>query len=167
MKNVYGLLFVALTVAAPAADAEPGLLVIDVVSVELNNRGEVAQRARWSARSYNLLNMETHKLVSNFFPFRGVWAVELDEGIYCLEAVKLFDNFQVDYCGEPYFKVLRGRVNNAGRWQFGISSDLKHHRLVSSLEDLEQTLAQAQRINESLFTKYAPKPVSPAASSAP
>lgn len=150
-----------------AVASEPGLLVINVVGVDLDNRDAVIPRSGWPARSYNLLNMETHKLTTNFFPSRGTWAVELDEGIYCLEAIKMFENFQVDYCGEPYFKVVRGQVNNAGRWLFGVSRDLRRHRLVSSVQDLDQTLAEAQRFNEPLFAKYAPAPASAAASRAP
>jgi len=164
MKKLFALLILAFVGVAPVFAAERGLLLIDVFGIDLNNRGDVIPRAGWPARSYNVLNLETKKLVTNFFPNARVWAVELDEGIYCLEAIKIFDNVQIDYCGEPYFRVVGGRLNNAGRWVFGVSKDFKQRRLVSSLQDLDKTLAEARRLDESLLNKYAPAQPDPSAS---
>jgi hypothetical protein len=144
----------AMVVAHPARAAGAGLLLLQLDAVQTANHGKVVTSGL-ATRAYTLMNLETKKVTTNFSP-SSLWMVELDEGIYCLYAVRFADNVQFDYCGEPYFRVVAGRVNNAGRWRFGASLADGQSTLIYSMRDLDKTLDEARRMDSEALHKYSP-----------
>lgn len=151
------LLFaIQLALCGPAKAEGAGLLLMHVDAVQTANDGRVVTSGL-PTRAYTLMNVETKKITTNFSPSR-LWMVELDEGIYCLYAVRFADNVQFDYCGEPYFRVLAGRVNNAGHWRFGASMAEGRSSMIYSLRNLDETLAEARRTDGAALQKYSRAP---------
>lgn len=151
--GLWALLFIVqLACSLPAEAARQGLLLMFVEGAQTLHQGQV-ETSPWPVRGYTLMNIETKKVTTNFSPYH-LWMVELDEGIYCLYSVRFADNLQIDYCGEPYFRVIAGRVNNAGHWRFGASVAEGTSGLIYSLHDLDKTLAEARRANSDTFRKY-------------
>lgn len=146
------LLAVQLAYSVPANADGAGLLLLQVDGAQTADHGRVVTSS-WAPRSYTLMNLETKKIKTNFSP-AGLWMAELDEGIYCLYAVRFADDVQFDFCGEPYFRVVAGRVNNAGRWRFGASMSEGRSGLIYSLRDLDETLAEARRTDSEALQKY-------------
>jgi hypothetical protein len=144
-----------LALSVPARAEGAGLLLLKLDGVQTANHGKVLTSG-WAPRAYTLMNLETKKVTTNFSP-SSLWMVELDEGIYCLYAVRFADNVQFDYCGEPYFRVVAGRVNNAGRWRFGASLVDGESSLIYSMRDLDETLAEARRTDDATLQKYSRK----------
>ncbi|GAB7127374.1 hypothetical protein JCM19000A_18810 [Silvimonas sp. JCM 19000] len=67
-------------------------------------------------------------------------------GIYCLRSVRLALNVNVSYCGEPYFRVTSGIINDAGRWTFGFSWLSGHFSILDSMQNLEEVMDRAQTV---------------------
>jgi hypothetical protein len=135
----------------PAVAADKGLLLMRVNGARLNNVGKVVGRA--SLFSFAVQNVETKATVWHNFPNR-VAAFEVEEGIYCLATVSLMSNFPSDYCGEPYFRVVAGRVNNAGTWYYGFAVADRIAKLVSAVGELDKTMLEAESLEGELLQKY-------------
>jgi hypothetical protein len=144
----------AMLVGHSARAEGAGLLLLKLDAVQTANHGKVVTSSL-ATRGYTVMNLETKKVTTNFSP-SSLWMVELDEGIYCLYAVRFADNVQFDYCGEPYFRVVAGRINNAGRWRFGASLVDGQSSLIYSMRDLNETLDEAQRMDGKVLQKYSP-----------
>jgi hypothetical protein len=114
-----GLLSVTLWLGCSSlAAAGDGLLIITVDLMRLNNiEGQTDTIEPITA--YSLVNLST-KHSYRFNMYRSVDAEGIEEGIYCLSSASFFST-EVPYCGEPYFKVVAGKVNNAGWWRLGYS----------------------------------------------
>jgi len=141
----------AIACGSSASAAELGLLLLKVSGAETADHGQVVTSG-WQPRAYTLMNLDTKKSYTNFSPVH-VWMAEVEDGIYCLASVRFADNLQFEYCGEPYFKVFAGRINNAGRWRFGASRSGRSG-LIYALRDLEQTFDDARTADPDLVRKY-------------
>jgi hypothetical protein len=146
-----GLCLTLLVSASVTQGAEMGLLVMNVRGVAITNTNAVQNG--FPLLAYTLRNLETREVVKNSSPGRA-WAVEVREGIYCLDSVTFAGNVLVDYCGEPYFKVQQGAVNNAGRWMFGVMDNFQRSKLIYAARDPDATLDGARLYNDELFAKY-------------
>ena len=144
--------------AGPPENAS-GLLIIYVDVVRLNNAGEPI----WleGASNYYIKNMKTgREYGSSLSSWRGIDAQEVEEGIYCLESVRGGPNFtQLDYCDEPFFKVVAGKVNNAGWWRIGYSIDPGPAfrgtvRLVYGAKRFNEVLDLAKQYEKESLRKY-------------
>ena len=81
-------------------------------------------------------------------------AEEVEEGIYCLNSVST-PLAMVKYCGEPFFRVLAGKVNNAGSWRIGYTMRVGDHpSVIFAAEDPERVLAEAKKYEKDLLRKY-------------
>ena len=147
-----GLCLISIATAMSVTQgAEMGLLVMNVRGVAITNSDRVQNK--FPLLAYTLRNLETREVVNNSSPGRA-WAVEIQEGIYCLDSVTFVGNVLVDYCGEPYFKVVQGTVNNAGRWMFGAMDNFHRSKLIYAARDPDVTLDDARLYNDELFAKY-------------
>ena len=106
---------------------------------------------------YDVMNLTTREVyaINNAFRFDYAAAEEVDEGIYCLYSLKITDNgLGLPYCGEPYFKVVGGRVNNAGLWRYGISDRDNEQRLIFGAHSFESILDEAKKYHKEALRKY-------------
>jgi hypothetical protein len=60
----------------------------------------------------------------------------------------------VPYCDEPFFKVLSGRVNNAGWWRIGYSFDGGGVKLVFGPKYFDEVLVEARKYEKESLRKY-------------
>src|SRR4051794_37400879 len=79
-----GLCLTLLVSASLTQGAEMGLLVMNVRGVAITNTNAVQNG--FPLLAYTLRNLETREVVKNSSPGRA-WAVEVREGIYCLDSV--------------------------------------------------------------------------------
>jgi len=159
-KIAVPLLFAAtLMIGLPVIAAEKGLLVIKVELGTLDSQGSDVN-ALISLARFDVMNLATKETYSVDSRFRTNYAAaeEVDEGIYCLYSFKLSDNsLPLIYCGEPYFRVVAGRVNNAGLWRYGVSFDRGGgggHHLIFGAQNLESILDEAKKYHREALRTY-------------
>lgn len=137
----------ALLGSAPAGAAEPGVLVIKVGVLSVDNvENDPGDGDGW-CNSFWIKNIATGKTYGGLSMTGGLEVLDVPEGFYCVSSVRTGNNvgLVLDYCGEPFFRVVGGQLNNAGRWRF-----LRHggktpaYKLFGSLEDQASVLARAK-----------------------
>jgi hypothetical protein len=131
---------------AQAADVKTGILLIEVRLRPVSDLDvEVVRDGFYVPDSFKLRHLGSGKRYSQF---RNNWSVrlmDLPEGIYCVDSARFGGaNVEMAYCGEPYFKVVAGRVNNVGTWRFGVDLVNGKNKLYGALENLEGVLAEAR-----------------------
>src|SRR5471032_1119650 len=135
-----------LVTSSSAQSTELGLLILEIGF----NRNSDS-----SAREFNVMNIENKKYVVHHDPIHHPMVAEVEEGIYCVYSLKYSDNTDFEYCGEPYFKVLGGKINNAGFWKFKL--DRTTWSVDSAFQNLAETLAHAKSYDATdaaLIEKY-------------
>jgi TPR repeat protein len=142
-----------------SAAGQNGLVIIRVDIARLNNAGEVTGM-EW-ASGYYIKNLKTGREYSNSSDFTPrVDALEVEEGIYCLASVKGGpNNRDLDYCLEPFFTVVAGKVNNAGWWRIGYSINngpafTGTVRLVYGPKYFKEVLGFAKQYQKEQLRKY-------------
>jgi len=130
--------------------AESGLIIMHVRGAELNNMG--SRLGALPLSSYSLMNIETRKVL-RWNSTTRVLVVEADAGIYCLYSVAYL-NLNSQYCGDPYFRVVAGRVNNVVEWHYGFNFAENAVKLLSSASRLVETLDAAAGYDGPLLKKY-------------
>lgn len=150
-----GILATALWVAwtSLAVAGQDGLLIINAELAELNNRSETELSP---TTRYSVMNLNTRRVYDFPIGRSGVQvdAEEVEEGVYCLNSVSTLLAV-VDYCGEPFFRVLAGKVNNAGWWRIGYTLRVGDHpSLIFALKYPERVLAEAKKYEKDLLRKY-------------
>jgi hypothetical protein len=148
---------VAIFVGGPSrpAQAGDGLLLIDVGMVRLN---EFGQFAAWEpVSSYTLRNLNTRRVYEFRYFLSGVRvsAEEIEEGDYCIDSVYAYLSRTVLYfCDEPFFRVVAGRVNNGGRWQFALSDGPPTRKLRFGPQEFDAVMAEARKFDKAALRKY-------------
>jgi hypothetical protein len=96
-------------------------------------------------------NMATRK---SYGDLRGgaLQMIVVPEGFYCLGTIKYL-TAETNYCQEPYFKVSKGQLNNAGLWSFDVNLGFNEVKLKGSSQALEQTLDAAVKEFPEVFKK--------------
>jgi hypothetical protein len=152
LRGTFGLVL-WLSCVSPCLAGEDGLLIIYIDLVNLNNQGSPTD-SFFQVDHYGLLNLNTRRSYRfSVFGTARVDVEEVEEGIYCLSSVT-FSNNEVTHCGEPYFKVVGGRVNNAGWWRLGYSRYDRTSNVVFSAKDSDEILARAKANFKDLLKKY-------------
>ena len=152
LRAVFGLVL-WLCCVSPCLAREDGLLIIYVDVMSLNNQGGETDRIDWISH-YGLLNLNTRRSYQfSVFTSARVDVEEVEEGIYCLASAS-FANTDIKYCGEPYFKVVAGKVNNAGWWRLGYSLYDRSSKLIFNAKNLDEVLARAKTSFKDLLRKY-------------
>lgn len=136
MKKI-AVLFLALWCAIYSAQAEEvlregeGFLIL-----------QVSVKSTWGAYPSGVWvkNLSTGKSYGDFS--HTLLKTKLPEGMYCVDQINIATRGIEDllYCKPPYFKVVAGRLNNAGLWTFEIDHDLGVINLLGSFANLDQTL---------------------------
>jgi hypothetical protein len=143
---VFVLCFLASSLAR-AADNNDGLLLIEV---KVKSVGDLNVTV-WDpndagAHSFRLKNLKSGKAYGVLTIDSDMKMMEVPAGIYCLASITFGGgSTQLYYCGEPFFKVEAGRVNNAGRWRFLYHYRDMKGRLFSATEDMDGLLADAKK----------------------
>ena len=132
------------------------MLIIYVDVVELKS-GETEKNK--VVTRYSVMNLNTKRVYD--FPITRfgtyVDAEEVEEGVYCLNSVSTLLAV-VDYCGEPFFRVLAGKVNNAGWWRIGYTRPGEPPRLIFGAKNSERVLTEAKKYEKDLLRKYGIEP---------
>ena len=151
---LFALITSAGALTQSAIGAEKGLLIIKVEFGILNSQGSDLSHLSVLDR-FDLMNLTTKQEYSILNPHDHVAAKEVDEGTYCLYSFKMAGtSFALPYCGEPYFKVASGRVNNAGLWRYGVSFERNQQRLIFGARNLEAVLNEAKKYQAEALRKY-------------
>jgi len=156
-----GTLATVLWLAWPslASGGQDGLLIIYVDVVELKS-GETEKNK--VVTRYSVMNLNTKRVYD--FPitrFRVyVDAEEVEEGVYCLYSASTLEAV-LDYCGEPFFRVLAGKANNAGWWRVGYTRPGEPPRLIFGAKHSDQVLTEAKKYEKDLLRKYGVEPDPP------
>ena len=136
-----------------------GLVIIRVDIARLNNVGETSNIE--GAGGYYIKNLKTgHEYSSSPKFTHGVDAREVEAGIYCLDSVTGGpNNVELQYCREPFFTVLPGKVNNAGWWRIGYSINSGPAftgtvRLVFGPKYFKEVFGDAKKYEKELLQKY-------------
>ena len=141
----------------PGINNENGLLVIDVrvqfVSDIKHDSGKDFSRGLTfeGADSYSVKNLVTGISYGGMVTGNhqnGLQVISAPEGIYCLDTIRF--SIDIVYCGEPFMKIEKNRISNAGKWRFGFSND--GTRLRGSLEKMDETLVEAKQIFPEFFS---------------
>jgi hypothetical protein len=152
LRTIFGFVLWLFCISSCFA-GEDGLLIIYVDLVSLNNQGGATDRIDWIS-SYSLLNLNTRRSYQfSVWTSARVDAEEVEEGIYCLASAS-FANTEIKYCGEPYFKVVAGKVNNAGWWRLGYSFYDRSSKLIFSAKNPDEVLARAKTSFKDPLKKY-------------
>jgi len=139
--------------AQSAIGAEKGILIIKIEFGILNSQGSDLSHLSVLDR-FDLMNLTTKQEYSIPRPLH-VAAEEVDEGIYCLYSFKMAGtSLDLPYCGEPYFKVAAGHINNAGLWRYGVSFERNQQRLIFGARNLESVLNEAKKYHGEVLRKY-------------
>lgn len=141
-------------VEAPTRAGDLGLLVMQVQMVEMNSAG-VATSGPGPVAGFKVMNMETGK----WFRQAGQTPMveEVPSGTYCLYSVSALDNYESSYCGEPYFGVAAGKINNAGTWVYGFNFKGGTSKLLKSLSKPDATLQSTSSSDEEILQRYGAK----------
>jgi len=138
-RLISALLFCAVfstsSFAADEVKENEGVLIIDVhARFSFQNISENHALGLW------LTNAATGKSYGGSTDALGLMVVP--EGVYCLDQVEMSPQGMgtMYFCKEPYIKVVRGKLNNAGRWSFVIDSSFRNVELKESLAAPDQTL---------------------------
>ena len=155
-RLILGILITVLWVgwSSCSSAGQDGLLIINVDLARLNNRGDETGVVD-PITGYRLKNLNTQH-VYHFFIVRSrvyVDAEEVEEGIYCLDSASLA-NLELPYCDEPFFRVIPGKVNNAGWWRIGYSLDTGAIKLIFGAKNFEAVLTEAKQYEKDLLRKY-------------
>jgi hypothetical protein len=127
--------------------AETGILIIDVhVQMASSLNDDSSLDGEWT-NGYWITNVQTGKSFGGLVPnASSVMVLEVPEGIYCVDNLITGGNaLHIDYCGAPFFRVIGGKTNNAGRWRFGVRVQDHQFKLFGSMEDLPGVLSAAKR----------------------
>lgn len=140
----FTLFIVAATLADSAVAAEKGLLLIKVELGILNDEGSDISEL-FGVEHFELMNLTTKQAHTVLVSNSRVSVEEVDEGVYCLNSLRMArSSIDLMYCGEPYFKVVAGRVNNAGLWRYGVSFPRHRQRLLFGARYLDGVLDEAK-----------------------
>ena len=125
-------------------DDDEGLLLIDVrvqfvSDINHDSGKDTSRRLTFDgADSFAVKNLVTGKTYGGMVTGShqdGLQVITLPEGFYCLDSIRF--SIEISYCGEPFLKVEKHKINNAGKWRFGFSND--GSRLRGSMEKIEET----------------------------
>ena len=153
-RVLIALIIAAAALTQSAIGAEKGLLIIKVEFGILDSQGSDLSHLSVLDR-FALMNLTTKREYSILNPHYHVVAEEVDEGIYCLYSFKMAGtSLDLPYCGEPYFKVVPGRINNAGLWRYGVSFERNQQRLIFGARNLEAVLDEAKKYHGEALRKY-------------
>jgi hypothetical protein len=152
MKNIRRLLLLA-ALALPSfssmAQAQ-GVLLIEVqLSLVSNVDVDPGDRPGMTS-SFWVSNLATGKSYGGFVLSSSVALLEVPAGIYCLQSASI-SNVKVSLCAEPYFEVVAGRLNNAGRWRVGHRLASGEQRIYASVENPAAVLAEARKLYPERF----------------
>jgi len=161
IRNMYrglllALLFGLTTLTQNRANAaDDALLLIRVDGALLGGTDDSRVQGGYYLESFKLQNLTTGELYREYVTGRTT-ALELSPGVYCLLSVHTAPNAEAEfrYCGEPYFQVVSGKVNNAGYWKYGIGPSGRSSRLVFAVKSPELILKFAKEYNSELLRKY-------------
>jgi hypothetical protein len=132
---------------------DEGILLIDVRFLfvsDINHTDSDEKQSRDAtfngADTFMLMNLITKKTyggrVGALNHQYGIQLIILPEGFYCVDDVT-FSLIGQSYCGEPFIKVSKGKVNNAGRWRFASAKD--GMKLLGSVENIDETFELAAK----------------------
>jgi hypothetical protein len=148
---LFGVLLAACAGGVSAPDAGTGVLLIQVDLVSLTSAGKPDVSAFLYA--FKLKSLETGRTITVSDTESGRPAIlSLPAGVYCVSSFNTYVNVELPYCADPFFKVVGGQVNNAGKWTFGISYGKGTHALLSSLQDMSGVEARAKLLQPQLFS---------------
>ncbi|WP_326941263.1 hypothetical protein [Actimicrobium sp. GrIS 1.19] len=142
------LLAHCLALASISAHAEEnGLLLIDVqVQIVDSIDRDPGDIGGGTTDGFWVRNLNTDTTYGGMVLGNTMVMLEVPEGIYCLDSASAGGhNIRLNLCTEPYFRVVPGRLNNAGRWRIGFRVRTSEMRRYGSLEDLPGVLASARR----------------------
>ncbi len=145
-KFKYLLLAALAACAASAAADEAGLVLIRADVQMVDDVTHPSFGGNNHTRGIWLTNLATRKSYGDGLSGE-LQIIEVPEGIYCVGAVDISQSnlSSIDYCGEPYFKVSKGHLTNAGTWHFGYSTTDSKWRLWQAAVDLDETFDAAAR----------------------
>lgn len=98
-----------------------------------------------STASFWVQNLATGKSYGGKLTNTNLAMLDLPEGKYCLDVVKVVGNVTAWYCHEPFIQVDGGTMTNAGRWRLGFLLRDRSFRLFGGFEDAEAVLARARK----------------------
>lgn len=134
MQNIrFTVLFALCTlffVSAQALDEvkpDEGILVMKVTAYLSTQQSGIG-----FSYGFLLKNVQTGKIYGN--RRKGVNLMVMPEGIYCIDTIALIlpGMGEAHYCTEPFIKVTKGKLNNAGHWRFELNQDLGTVKLIFS-----------------------------------
>lgn len=131
--------------------AEKSVVFIDVSAVLTTNR-LTATDDRQPFSHFTVKNLKTGR--SHTVPeTQAGWpsVLRVPTGVYCLNSIHPYVNVRLKFCDEPFFRVLPGVTNNAGRWRFGISHQPSALTLIEAMVDLEGVAEEAKQRYPKLF----------------
>lgn len=103
--------------------------------------------------SYGFLlkNIQTGKIYGN--RRKGINLLVMPEGFYCIDTITLIlpGMGEGSYCTEPYIKVTKGKLNNAGHWRFELDQDLGTVKLIFSAQEQDKVLNEIKAANPEYF----------------
>jgi hypothetical protein len=155
---VLSLLGACATSPAAASKSEEATLLLQLDAEQLNNKGQ-PKGVGVFLFSYKLKNLETGKIYTVTSRKQNTPDIlHIAPGPYCLYSVSPYANVELTFCSEPFFKVEPGRMNNAGKWRFGISFESHTRTLIYSMRDLAEVTAKAKAAKPELFEAAAKQP---------
>jgi len=150
MKRPFALIALALAcaLATPArAQDVLALLLIDVRAQMVKDTTRDPGVTRGATDAFWVRNLETGTSYGGRVNGSTVTLLDVPAGTYCLDRIDANDETaKISYCAAPYFKVVGGQLNNAGRWRLGIGIHGDRIRLLASMEDLPGVLRAAHAL---------------------
>ena len=139
-------LFFSPSHAQDEAKPDEGILIMKVTAY-------LSTQNSSSGFSYGFLlkNVQTGKIYGS--RRKGVNLMVMPEGIYCIDTITLIlpGMGEGSYCTEPFIKVTKGKLNNAGHWRFELDQDLGTIKLIFSAQEQDKVLEQIKLENPEYF----------------
>lgn len=123
---------------------DEGLLMMKVTAY-------LSTQAHDFSYGFLLRNIQTGKIYGN--RRKGINLMVMPEGIYCIDTITLIlpGMGEGSYCTEPYIKVTKGKLNNAGHWRFELDQDLGTVKLIFSAQEQDKVLNEIKAANPEYF----------------
>lgn len=129
-------------------DVKPdeGILVMEVSAYLSTQSSE-----RNFSLGFLLKNIQTGKIYGD--RRKGINLMVVPEGLYCVDTISLFFQGMGEayYCTEPFIKVIKGKLSNAGHWRFELDQDLGSVKLIFSAEEQDKVLTIIKTMYPEIF----------------
>lgn len=128
-------LFFASAHAQDDVKPDEGILMMEVTAYLSTQNSDAG-----FSYGFLLKNIQTGKIYGN--RRKGVNLIVVPEGVYCIDTITLIlrGMGEASYCTEPYIKVTKGKLNNAGHWRFELDQDSGTIKLIFSAQEQDKVL---------------------------